>query len=303
MIKSVTITNHLGEGLLIELRSPEKSGFFIKSIDGLGPPKADINTTEVLSFDGSFYNSSRLVSRNIVFNLGFYNDGTETIEAIRLKTYRFFPSKKPITVKVITDSRTGLTTGYVETNEPDIFSKEEGTTISLICPSSLFSGEETIITSFNGTTSLFEFPWENPSLTLPLIEFGNIFINTAQSVVYSGDEPTGIIMTINFLGAVSGLTLYNVTLGQTMAIDTAKVSAIMGSTFQAGDQLILSTIKGNKFIYGIRAGLYYNLLNALSTSANWFTLERGDNVFTYTATSGLSNVQASVQHKILYRGL
>ena len=47
MIKSVTVTNYLGESIKLELGFPEKSGFLIQSIDGLGPPKADIHKTEV----------------------------------------------------------------------------------------------------------------------------------------------------------------------------------------------------------------------------------------------------------------
>lgn len=52
MIKSVTIQNYLGEKIVLELARPEKSGFIIKSIDGLGPPGANINTTQVSTNDG-----------------------------------------------------------------------------------------------------------------------------------------------------------------------------------------------------------------------------------------------------------
>ena len=303
MIQSVKVTNPSGEVILLELKSPEKSGLIIKSIEGLGPAKSVINTTEVLSADGSFFNSSRISQRNLVFNIGFYKDGLESIETLRQKTYRFFPTKGAVTLEIQTDNRYGKTIGYVESNEPDIFSKDEDTSISILCPSAFFVGAESIFTVFNGSNPLFQFPWENPSLTLPLIEFGSIFINTAQSVVYAGDEATGIIMYVNFLGAVNNLTLFNATLSQTMAIDSAKVTTITGANFQAGDQVVINTNKGSKYIYLIRAGIAYNILNALSTSATWFTIERGDNVFTYTAASGLSNVQVIIEHRIVYRGL
>lgn len=42
MIKSVTVVNHLGESLKLDLASPEKSGFIVKSIEGLGPVKATV---------------------------------------------------------------------------------------------------------------------------------------------------------------------------------------------------------------------------------------------------------------------
>lgn len=71
MIRTVTVTNHVGESLVIDLRYPEKSGFIIRSITGLGPAEATINTTEVATNDGALYNSARLNSRNIVLSVVF----------------------------------------------------------------------------------------------------------------------------------------------------------------------------------------------------------------------------------------
>ncbi len=303
MIKSIKVTNHLGEFIVMELRSPEKSGFFVRSIEGLGPSKSNINMSESLSADGSFYNSSKITSRNIVLNLGFYNDGTESIESIRQKTYRFFPMKKNLSIEVETDNRLGVTTGYAESNEPDIFSKDSGTVISLLCPSAFFYGKDIVQTLFTGTNSLFEFPWENPSLTLPLIEFGSIFINTAASVFYTGDEETGITIYISVLGAVNNLTIFNTTTGQLMAINSTKLIALTGANLQAGDFIVISTLRGSKTITLIRAGVAINILNTLDTGASWFRLQRGDNVFTYTAASGLTNLQFLIEHRIVYGGL
>ena len=42
MIKSVTVTNYLGEKLKMELARPEESGFAITQIKGLGPQKSTI---------------------------------------------------------------------------------------------------------------------------------------------------------------------------------------------------------------------------------------------------------------------
>ena len=45
MIKAVTVTNHLGESLTMDLMQPEGSGFTVRSISGLGPVKATVNVT------------------------------------------------------------------------------------------------------------------------------------------------------------------------------------------------------------------------------------------------------------------
>lgn len=303
MINYFKVTNPDGEVLTVELRSPEKSGFFVKSIEGLGPLKATINTTESLYSDGAYFNSARLNMRNLIFTLGFYNNYYQSIEVIRNQSYRFFPSKREILVEVNTDSRTGLIKGRVESNEPDIFSNDEGTVISVLCTDPFFYEATPVNTVYTGFTDSFEFPFENPSLTVKMIEFGSVFISTAATVFYTGDIPTGIVITIDYFGPVTDLSIHNLTGGQDMTINTATVTAITGAAFQNGDRVVISTITGNKYIYLYRAGTTYNILNALGTSTQWIVIEKGDNVITYTATTGISNVQLSIQHNIVYEGL
>ena len=131
MIDSFTVTNQLGESLEVILREPEKSGLYVESIEGLGPVKASINTTDLASADGALFNSARLSTRNIVITLGMLFD--PTVEDVRQKAYRFFPVKSKVTLRFNTDRRTVTTVGYVESNDPNIFSKDETTQVSIIC--------------------------------------------------------------------------------------------------------------------------------------------------------------------------
>lgn len=303
MIKTVKITNHLGEFIILDMKDPAPSGFFIKGIDGLGPSKSVVNTVESLSLDGAAYNSSRTTSRNLVFNLGFYYWTPTPIETLRLTTYRFFPQKKEIQIEIETDNRIGVVEGYVETNEPDIFSREESTSISVLCPSAFFHGKDIVQSVFSGVSPAFEFPFENPSLTEPLIEFGIVFIDTQKSVFYLGDEPTGVVIYINVIGNVNDLVIYNLTRGQVMTISSAQIIAMTGSDLHLGDEIVISTVKGHKYVSLIRNGEEINILNALSQPTDWFQIDRGDNLFTYSADSGVENVQFLIEHQVLYGGL
>ena len=132
MIKTVTVINHLGESLKLELARPEESGFVVKKIEGLGPSKADILTTEVITNDGSVFNFARSEQRDITITLDF--SYFTSIEDARHETYKYFPTRKPLDLIIETDNRRVRTKGYVESNEPDIFSKKEGCQISIICP-------------------------------------------------------------------------------------------------------------------------------------------------------------------------
>ena len=301
MIKKVTVTCHVNGSIVFDLRSPELSGFFIRGIDGLGPSKANINMSEALSLDGSRFNSARTTLRNIVFNLGFLE--MPTIEDTRQLSYKHFPVKHEVDIIVETDNKTVKTTGYVESNEPDIFNKQEVSLVSVLCPDPYFYSLSKTIVNFSNVVSAFSFPFSNESLTEKLIIFGNILIDPQQNVYYSGEAHVGIKMYIHFLGPVTNLTVYNLSTRESMILDSDILVALTGFGFDAGDEVIISTIKGEKYVTLIRNGESINILNVLGPESNWFTLETGDNVFYYTADSGASNAQFRIEHDILYEGI
>ena len=73
MIKTVKVTNYLGESITLELGRPEKSGLLVREISGLGPSKANVNFSDLSTGDGGIFNSARVTSRNIVFTLDILN--------------------------------------------------------------------------------------------------------------------------------------------------------------------------------------------------------------------------------------
>lgn len=307
MIKSFTVTNYLGDTIVLELGRPEQSGFLIKEVTGLGPVKATINTTDISTNDGSLFNSARLAERNIVFEFIFIeNPGVETIEDIRQKSYKYFPLKKSVDILIETDNRIVKTTGYIESNEPDIFSDQEGCQISIICPDPYFysAGKDAInYTIFYGVEPVFEFPFSNESLTEPLIVFGNIVNKTESVITYQGDAEIGITIRIHALGPVKNVTIYNTGTREQMKIDTDKIQALTGEGIIASDDIVITTSKGEKSITLIRGGLSYNILNCLDKNTNWFSLVKGDNIFAFTAEEGSTNLQFSIENKVIYEGV
>ena len=304
MIKSVTITNHLDESIKLDLFNPEESGFIIKSIEGLGPVKANINFKELATNDGAIDNSARLSSRNIVMSLQFME--SPTIEETRLKSYKYFPIKRNIKFLIETDSRICETIGRVETNVPTIFSNAEGCQISILCSNPYFysAGENgTNQTIFYGTEPLFEFPFSNESLTEDLIEFGSIENRTEGTVYYNGDAEIGITIQIHAVGEAEGLVIYNTKTREIMRINDDKLKSLMGSGIQAGDEITITTSRGEKGIYMLRSGVTTNILNSLEKPIKWFQLSKGDNTFAYTASAGLTNLQFRIENKVIYEGV
>lgn len=305
MIKSITVTNYLGDSIKLDLARPELSGFAVTSVTGLGPGKATINTTEMSTADGGAFNSSRLPSRNIVISLKYL--WKNSIEDARQRSYKYFPIKKKVTLLIETDNRKAEIEGYVESNDPAIFSKSEGSDISIVCPNPFFysAGSDGVQTTiFNNLIPLFEFPFSNESLTEAEIEMGSVDTRiSGQTIPYKGDAEIGVTITIHAIGDASNVSIHNTRTGEVMRIDTNKLAAFIGSGIIAGDDIVICTVKGNKSVSLIRDGETINILNCLDKNPNWFQLTKGDNIFVFTADNGANNLQIVFTNRTIYEGV
>lgn len=310
MIKSVTAVNFKGESIKMDLFHPESSGFIIIKIDGIGPGKATVTKNDSKVYDGGTITSARLPSRNIKMEIQFL--WVNSIEDVRHKSYKYFPLKKPITLIFETDTRTVEIEGVVESNEPDIFSSEESTNISIICPDPYFyaSGENARSrTEFSGINPLFEIPsdigYSNESLTEALTEISTLYVQSERGIMNYGEVDIGVVISIKPLAIVKGiLTISNVTLGQNMSFDLNKIKTITEKDFHLGDELVINTLRGKKSVTLVREGKNYNALSCIDTRTDWIYLTSGENTFTYYLdVEGIEDLQFSVTNSILYEGV
>lgn len=304
MIKSIKVTNHLGESITLELGRPEKSGLAITSIEGLGPGKATINTSKISTRDGSLYNSARADNRNIVINVRYL--WKDSIEDARQLSYKYFPLKQKVNLVIETSNRTVETDGYVESNEPNIFSDASDADISIICPFPFFYSKEgggSQATLFSGVESMFEFPFSNESVEENLLEMGAIRNLSENVVVYNGDVETGITIYIHALGDVGSISIYNLRTRETMRINADKITEYVGEGIITSDDIIICTEQGSKSASLIRGGKTYNILNCIDRDMDWFRLSKGDNLFTYVSDFGSTNLQFRIENKIVYEGV
>ena len=302
MIKSVKVSNYLNDSITINLLAPMETGLIVKEITGIGPAKADISTTDISFSDGAVFNSSRISPRNIVFSFEFLPN--RTIEETRLTTYIYFPVKRKVTLVFETENRMAEIAGYVESNDPNIFSSNEGCQISILCPDPYFYsyGDEKV-TTFSGTTPLFEFPFSNESTNEKMIEMGKILRKTAVPVIYEGDAETGCTIVINSVGEVKNLVIYNTVTKGTFKINTERLKQMTGSEIIYGDEITIVTYKGKKSVTLLRDGVYTNILNCIDVNTEWFQLNHGDNYFAYEADVGESNLIFRISNKLIYEGI
>jgi len=374
MLLSVSVENYLNEILELELALPEKSGISVRSITGIGAGKASISTTELASDDGSIYNSARAETRNIVITLGMHDtliDHPEwSIEDSRHLIYKYFPKKKPVKLTFHTDRHDLYIIGYVESNEDDIFSKDETAQISIICPDPNFYDVETEINWMGGVISEFEFPFENNTVdhdlafvggetdddhkilgSLPTsgeedityylirndsnyvneyvysgnnfyqtntdkilnsadIEFSEINDFAQYEIDYDGNVDVGILITIHFLDPASNINIYNVKTKGAMKINTDRINALLAALeepedpIKSGDDIVISTINGSKSVMLYRDEKQFNVLNGvIRDDPEWFKLEKGKNIFMFSAESGKEYIQIKIENSVAYEGV
>lgn len=225
------------------------------------------------------------------------------IEDTRHKAYKYFPLRKRIRIVIETDRRTCETYGYVETNDPVIFSSKAGAQISVRCPSSFLFSTEVTTTIFDSIESLFEFPFSNESLTVKLIEFSLVHEDPIKNIIYEGDAEIGIIIHIHAIGDITNIAIARMDSSGSLEIDTDRLILLTGEGLHYGDDVIISTVKGNKYAKLIRDGVETNILNCLNRYPEWFQLRKGDNLFTYTAETGVTNVQLRIENQTAYEGV
>lgn len=300
MLKSITVINALGDVLKLDLWSPESSGYIVRKAGGLGPVKATINTSTLATMDGDIFNSARAGGRNVVLELGFL--GSRDIAQLRRQTYQWFPLKGRVDLLIESDTRIYTTYGYVESNEPVIFDSVTGTQISIVCPDTYLmdaDGDGRMSTYMYGVDPLFEFPFENDSLTAKTIIMGEARHIVEATVFYEGDSNPGLVVEMFITGTVVSPSIHNLQTLEKIQIDSTKIPG----GIVAGDKITIVTEKGSKSATLLRNGASINILNSLGREINWFTLDKGDNLFAYTAVSGAPAIQAIITNKVLFEGV
>lgn len=303
MIKSVRVINDRQQEVEIVLAEAEPDhGLLITSIDGLGPPKANISKNDIVTRDGVLFNSSKMSGRTITIT--FLLNMAPNIEATRHRIYKYFPIKRPIKMYITTDVRTLTCVGYVEAVEPDIFSDKETCVVTLFCPDP-YLYLEVEVNSFLGSIPKFEFDitngYSNESTTTALTIISETQNNINQTIEYNGDFEVGFKIKMHVVGTINGdIKIYNADTKEFIGIDIARMSALT-----AGDDIIISTEYGNKTLTLIRNGTRYNRLSTLLLDSTWLTMKPGSNSFTYTIDSGysVSNLQVAFEYLEAYGGI
>lgn len=272
-------------GEILTLRQNEN--YAVTKIDGLNPPSATINFSEIAGVDGGLFNSARVEMRNIVLTI----KPLEPVEKNRLNLYKYFQIKRWCKIYYSNGSLDVKTEGYVETIETDLFSMSEEMQISIMCPKPYFESLNEIYSDISRVIANFEFPF---AIEKDGIEFAYIEQDTFATVVNSGDIETGLIIEIVARGTVVNPILYNTRTGGRFGVNI---------TLEKYDRIVINTNSGEKEIHLISSGVKTNIINKITPGVEWFVLSPGENTFSYGADSGAELMSIVFKHSTKYGGV
>lgn len=290
-------------GSIFELTHDE-GNYQIIHIEGLNPPNARINSSEVAGMDGSIFGSSKLEERNVVITIKINGD----VETNRLFLYRYFRTKQWCKLYYKNEHRDVYIEGYVETIECDHFELGQQMQVSVICHDPHFKALSEIVTDISQTISAFEFPFSfggngasiDPDPTTDdAIPFSEIIQNRVTNVINEGETESGLIIDLVATGTVVNPVIFD-------ANDSSRHMKL-AQTMNVGDEIIIDTRKGHKSVVLVSGGVRANIIRKLTPVGGvfptWFQLAVGDNEFTYSADSGEEFLEIVFRHNLLFEGV
>lgn len=259
----------------------------VTSITGLNPPPANISSSVVAGFDGERFNSSRLEKRNIVINFVINTN----VERNRMLLNGIIFPKRYIKVYYRNSSKDIYIEGYVESFEYNIFSAKCACQLSIICPSPFWIDNKITSVTLSPVVSLLEFPFSIPVEGIAFSEYIGIQSNAVSN---RGNIQTGVEIEIEARHNIIMPTITNATTGEHMTLN---------AEVQPGDRILISTIKGNKYVKLDCNCVESNLINRLTDDSKWIQLLPGDNRFIYSAGYGAEYINLTIKHRNLYGGV
>lgn len=277
------IENSRGE--ILELTN--NPAYEIKSITGLTPMGATINTTTVGTQAGARYNSSRENVRNIVVSVC----PRYPVDKNRVELYRYMQSGERSRLHFRNGVRDVYIDGYVETFEGDLFELPEVMQISLMCPKTYFmskSGHTEIALANN--LPLFETPFTIPKEGLSFSEY----LTDNLEFYNEGECESGLCLEFEISGYLKSIGIRDMVHNELLTVE---------HDFRPYDVLRINTDVGAKTIKLIRAGKTYNIIKSLKAGSKWLRTSLGSNAYAIITNDGSKSYVLKATWTELYQGV
>lgn len=274
----------------------------ITDIDGLNPPAATINTSEVALMDGQKFNSSKLQMRQLQIAFAIQPPA----EINRIAIYDVVKTKQWLKILYSNNSRDVFIEGYVQSLVIDYFASKQIATLVVLCPQPYWNGAQSVVSELSQIADMFHFPFAalaEPEEAEPdeyteynrQLMFGYVDVTSNVEITNDGDVATGIIIELQALDAISNPKIIDYVTNDFIGLNY---------TMQAGDVITIDTRAGHKTVTLTRNAQQTNLFNYLMKNSTWLQLDYSGGVYIYEVGSGLAgNLAVYITHYNQYEGV
>lgn len=282
---SLTLENKNGDQLSFGMGSP----FTIEDIQGLNPPDATINTSQISLIDGGKYNSAKVNMRQLLIAFAIEYSASYN----RIQVYSVLKSKQWIRMYYTGDYRDVYIDGYIESIGVSHFAMKQVVTVSILCPDPFFKAAQDVVDELKNVINVFHFPFS--STETPQIVFGYFSNDVGITVENDGDVECGMIIELYARSPITNPKIYNYITQDFIGVNYA---------MQTADLITIDTRKGHKTVTLLREGVETNLFNYVMQNSTWLQLAAYGSTFVYEVASGvLGDLLVTFKHSNLYEGV
>lgn len=270
-----------------------KDKFILSDAEALHGIEVDIIESDTPYTDGSEIDDVKALPRGIELTLTLKGNIQQSLDFIT----SYVKSKQHVTLREINNGRDITIKGVVNIPPYNRMQRSCKLSLSIYCNKPYWQDIDEVIGVIDDVLSLLNFPVQGQYFTQVGRPFGVVNTNMTKELINDGDAITGAVFTISATGDVVNPQINcdsGEQLGNYMRLNL---------TLHDGDNVIISTIKGDKYIT-INGSIYYNGTPILSylefQGKDWLQLEQGTNTFTITTTSGSQNVYFNSSYRRLY---
>lgn len=272
-----------------QLSFAQNSPFTITEIEGLNPPDATINMSEIALIDGALFNSAKLNMRtmNIAFAIEY------AAAANRIEVYKVLKSKQYVKVYYNGSYRQVWIEGYIESINITYFEMKQIVTCCILCPSPYFKDAQNMVDDLMNVIKSFHFPFA--STADPELVMGYYSNAIGITIENDGDVECGLIIQLYARSAVSNPKIFDYVTSDYFGIKY---------DLQRADLVTIDTRKGEKSVTLLRGGVETNLFNYIMQGSTWLQLAANGSTYVYeVGTGNTSNLNLTFTHTNLYEGV
>lgn len=281
------------DGVEVTFDYDDRSAFFLESVDGVMSVSNKVTTSENTTVDGSTYQGSVTIQRNIVITAHISKDHVYN----RNMLYKCFKPKTNGVLTYTEEDEKRIIDYVVESVEVNERGVVRNATISLICPDPFFKDEEDTVVTMAGWQPCFEFPHEFTAEKEP---FGVRVAEIIKEIENdSAADNIGIEILIEAMGAVTNPAIFHTEQDIYIKVGTETNPLSIG----VGEAIRITTGTNEKTVYLVQGETETEINEYLDEGSEFIQLVHGKNTFAYAADAGRDYMNVTITYRFRYLGV